>query len=287
MRYQFIQTHQESYPISLMCQVLQVSRSGYYAWRNRKPSQRQMANEELGDKIEEIHTASRGTYGILRIYYALLKLGYKCGRHRVARLMRQRGLDNKKKRSYKRTTQSNHAFPVADNVLNQQFQTAELNQIWASDITYIPTAEGWLYLAVVIDLCSRLVVGWSMKPTLHRSLTLDALKMALGQRSPSSDLIHHSDRGSQYASTDYQRLLSLYQVQVSMSRRGNCYDNAPVESFFGSLKTEEVQGQVYPSRHEARLALFDYIEVFYNRQRLHSSLGYMSPFEFEQAKTVS
>lgn len=273
--------------MGLLCRVLEVSRSGYYAWRKRPFSQREMANQALVAEIKKIHEQSRETYGILRIYFALQKLGHRCSRHRVARLMRQNGIRTRQKRSYKVTTQSNHCLPVAENKLNQQFQVSQPNEAWSSDITYIATAEGWLYLAVVMDLYSRRIIGWSMQPTLKRQLVLAALEMALQQRQPGHGLVHHSDRGSQYASFAYQALLARHLIEPSMSRRGNCYDNAPVESFFASLKKECVQTQVYQSRYQAKLALFDYIEVFYNRQRLHSSLGYYSPIEFEQLTTVS
>lgn len=287
MRFTFIQEKKDEYPIDLMCRILGVSRSGYYAWRNRPPSQREMANQKLVQKMREIHKSSHFTYGIRRMYHALKRLGYQCGRNRVARLMRCHNIRVKRKRSYKVTTQSNHTLPVAANKLDQQFQVEQPNQVWASDITYIPTAEGWLYLAVVLDLYARKVVGWSMQATLKTQLVLDAVQMALQQRQPSKELLHHSDRGSQYASEGYQSLLSQHDMDCSMSRRGNCYDNAPVESFFGSLKTECIRGAVYPSHHQAKLALFDYIEVFYNRQRLHSSLDYMSPTEFELASSFS
>lgn len=287
MRFEFIETHRSSYPIQLMCRVLQVSRSGYYAWRERKPSQRQMANEKLVAEIKRIHEKSRGTYGCLRIYYALLRLGQRYNRKRIARLMHQHGIRAQRKRSYKRTTQSNHNLAVAQNQLNRNFQADYPNQVWLSDITYVATAEGWLYLAVVLDLYTRRVVGWSMKPTLHRQLVIDALPMAWPQQRPKTGLLHHSDRGCQYASHEYQALLTRHQIEVSMSRRGNCYDNAPAESFFASLKSEGIRGVVYPSRHQARVALFDYIELFYNRERLHSSLGYFTPLEFERMAMLS
>lgn len=287
MRFQFINDHVDKYPIRLMCRVLEVSRSGYYAWQRRLPSGRQMANQVLVAEIRKLHKQSRQTYGILRIYFALRKLGYRCSRNRVARLMRHHNIRAWQKRSYKKTTQSNHAYPVAANKLGQRFQVSQPNKVWSSDITYIATAEGWLYLAVVMDLFSRQIIGWSMQLSLKRPLVLDALKMALQRRQLRPGLLHHSDQGSQYASHDYQSLLAQYAIEPSMSRRGNCYDNAPVESFFASLKKECVQEMVYKSRYHAKLALFDYIEVFYNRQRLHSSLGYRSPIEFEQLATFS
>jgi len=286
MMFQFIQAHQTEYPIRLMCRVLQVSRSGYYAWRKRKPSQREVANEKVVAEIKEVHDQSRGVYGSKRIYMALRRLGRRYNHKRVARLMRQHRIHARRKRSYKRTTQSNHSYPVAPNKLNRQFQVSAPNQVWVSDITYVATAEGWLYLAVILDLYARRIVGWSMQATLKRQLVLEALGMAIKQRRPQPGLLHHSDRGSQYASHDYRAVLVDNNIDVSMSRRGNCYDNAVAESFFGSLKTECIRGGVYSSRRQAKLALFDYMEVFYNRQRLHSTLGYVPPAEFERMNGV-
>ena len=287
MRFEFIDTHRENYPVTLMCQVLAVTPSGYYAWRKRPASQRKMADTELLTKIEEIYVQSRHTYGSPRIHAVLRDQGIRCSCKRVARLMRQAGLQVKRKRSYKVTTQSNHNLPVAPNLLKQQFTADRPNQIWLADITYVATAEGWLYLAAILDLYSRRIVGWSMQPTLNRKLVLAALNMALKQRRPPAGLLHHSDRGSQYASGDYQALLADYDLLPSMSRRGNCYDNAPMESFFASLKTECIQGIVYPTRSVARAELFDYIELFYNRQRIHSQLGYRSPVAYEQLPLVA
>lgn len=287
MRFQFIDDHQQEFPITLMCRVLEVSRSGYYAWRKREPSARKMADEVLLALIRLHHKKSRGYYGSPRIYQALQKEGVRCGRKRVARLMREAGLRARQKRRYKVTTQSNHHLPVAPNLLDQTFTAERRNAIWLSDITYIATAEGWLYLAVVLDLYSRMIVGWSMQPTLARQLPLAALQMALRQRQPLAGWLHHSDQGSQYASADYRQLLADHGARVSMSRRGNCYDQAPVESFFSTLKMECVQNVVFQTREQAKAALFDYLEVFYNRQRLHSSLGYLSPTEYELASLVA
>lgn len=287
MRFQFIHDHRQSYPVQLMCRVLQVSRSGYYAWRKRKPSARQMANEFLLALIRLHHRHSRGTYGSRRIHAALQRDGICCGHNRVARLMRLHQLQARRKRSYKVTTDSSHRFPVASNVLNQAFSAEKPNTVWLGDITYIATAEGWLYLAVLLDLYSRKVVGWSMQPRLQRRLVLEALKTALSNRQPPPGFLHHSDQGSQYASDEYQALLATHQATVSMSRRGNCYDNAPVESFFATLKTECVRDVVYPTRALAKADLFEYIEVFYNRQRLHSQLDYHSPAEYELMSSVA
>jgi putative transposase len=287
MRFQFLDDHQQQFPITLMCRVLDVSRSGYYAWRKREPSARKMADQVLWALIRLHHKKSRGAYGSPRIHQAIQKEGIRCGRKRVARLMREASLRARQKRSYKVTTQSNHYLPVAPNLLDQAFTAKRPDTIWLSDITYLATAEGWLYLAVVLDLYSRLIVGWSMQPSLARQLPLAALQMALQQRRPEAGWLHHSDRGSQYASADYQQLLADHGARVSMSRRGNCYDSAPVESFFSTLKSECVQNVVFQTREQAKAALFDYIELFYNRQRLHSSLGYLSPTEYELAPIVA
>jgi len=230
-----------------------------------------------------VHKISRGTYGSPRITRALKKKGIVCGKNRVARLMHDNGITGKTKRKYKATTNSKHNYPVAENLINQNFNIDRPNQIWAADITYIPTDEGWLYLAAIEDLFQRKIVGWAMNSTMTRQLTLDALRQAVKRYRPPAGLIHHSDRGSQYASHEYQQALRDYQFITSMSRKGNCYDNACMESFFGTLKLELIYGNRFKTRAEARQAVFEYIEVFYNRIRLHSSLGYMSPLEYEQA----
>ena len=264
-----------------MCRVQEVSTSGYYDWRGRAESQRKKQDRRLVVEIKAIHRQSRQTYGSPRIHDQLKDRGIRCGKKRVARLMQLHGLRAKQTRRFKATTDSKHTLPVADNVLSRQFTPSAPDVVWAADITYIPTRQGWLYLAVVLDLFSRRVVGWSMHKRLDRSLVLDALEMALRGRSPGPGLIHHSDRGSQYASGDYQALLEAQQMISSMSRRGNCWDNAPVESFFSTLKRELVHHRRYQTRAEARAELFEYIEVWYNRRRRHSSLGYQSPAEYE------
>lgn len=282
MKYQFIADHRQEIEITAMCRVLKVSRSGYYAWRERPVSEREMANQKLTEQIEEIHQESRQTYGSPRIYAELVDQGVKCGHNRVARLMRQAELRAKQKRKFKvTTTDSAHNYPVAPNLLDQDFQAGRPNEKWVADITYIATAEGWLYLAAVMDLYSRRIVGWAMGDTLERWLPLAALHMALETRQPSPGLLHHSDRGSQYASDDYQAVLTKYQMQGSMSRTGNCYDNAPIESFFGTLKTELVHHRHYVTRAEAKTDIFEYIEVFYNRFRRHSALDNLCPAVFE------
>lgn len=265
-----------------MCRVLSVSGSGYYAWRRRSPSACSQANEALLRQIRQVHEQSDQTYGSPRVYYELRGQGIPCSENRVARLMRLHRITPPMVRRFVCTTDSKHRLPVAENVLARQFVPASVNQHWAGDITYIWTQQGWLYLAVVLDLYSRRVIGWSMSTRLERTLVLDALKMAIGGRRPAVGVLHHSDRGSQYASDDYQELLQRFSMVGSMSRRGNCWDNAPVESFFASLKRERVHRHRYRTRQEARADVFDYIEVWYNRRRRHSALGYLSPVAYEQ-----
>jgi transposase InsO family protein len=271
----------EEFHVENMCRALRVSASGFYAWSGRGPSEREISDARLIDKIRGIYEATDGAYGVRRIHRQLLADGEGCSRNRVARLMRKCGLKARRRRKYRVTTDSKHNFPVAENLLAREFFSAGPNQVWASDITYIWTMEGWLYLAAVIDLHSRMVVGWSMSERIDRSLVLGALSMAVGRRSPGPGLIHHSDRGSQYASNDYQAALSQHKMLCSMSRKGDCWDNAVVESFFSTLKTERVHHRLYRSRADARRDIFGYIEVFYNRARLHSTLGYLSPAQFE------
>ncbi len=264
-----------------MCRTLGVSTSGYYDWRQRPESQRSQEDQRLVVEIKAIHQESRRTYGAPRIHHELQERGVRCSRKRVARLMRLHGVRAKQKRRFKATTDSRHSLPVAENVLGRAFTPSAPDGVWAADITYIWTGQGWLYLAVVLDLFSRRIVGWSMQPTLKRQLVIEALEMALKQRQPSQGLLHHSDRGSQYASRDYQRLLERHGIACSMSRKGNCWDNAPVESFFATLKKELVHHRRYRSRAEAKADLFEYIEVWYNRKRRHSSLDYRCPVEYE------
>jgi transposase InsO family protein len=283
VKYQFIAAYQQEFQIMLMCRVLGVSRSGYYAWRKRPPRPRKMADQQLTEQIEVIHRQSRRTYGPVRVQVELADQGIRCGHNRVARLMREAGLSAKQSRKFKlRTTDSNHDEPIAPHLLQRDFTASRPNQKWLGDITFIPTAAGWLYLAVILDLYSRRIVGWAMGDSLDRSLVLRALRMALETRQPEPGLLHHSDRGSQYASQDYRALLTKYQIQASMSRKGNCYDNAPVESFFANLKTELIHQRRYLTRQEAQTDIFEYIEVFYNRYRRHSALGYLSPVAFEE-----
>jgi transposase InsO family protein len=282
MKYQFIEDHRNTYPVQRMCAVLEVSSSGYYAWRDRAPSQRTQENRELAKHMQIIHDKARHTYGSPRIHAKLLKQGFQVSRGRVQRLMKANGIEPRRRKRYKKiTTNSKHSYPVAQNLLDQDFTAAAPNLKWVADISYIPTQEGWLYLAAVMDLYSRRIVGWAMDAYLEATFVEDALKMAIHQRRPGSDLLHHSDRGSQYACHDYQDLLKAHGILPSMSRTGNCYDNAVMESFFGSLKTECVHHCNYPTRNHAKRDVFEYIEVFYNRERIHSTLGYLSPHEYE------
>ena len=282
MRYQFVKQHTERFPVAALCRVVQVTRSGYYAWRRGDRSERPKQNETLLSHIRQFFARSRQTYGSPRIWKDLQEAKICCGKHRVARLMRQTGLRAVVGRRFRVTTESKHSLPVADNLLGRNFGAAEANVKWASDITYLWTGEGWLYLAVVLDLFSRRVVGWSVQARLDRCLVLNALEAALGQRHSGAGLLHHSDRGSQYASADFQARLEAKGILCSMSRKGNCWDNAPVESFFGTLKQELVNRCRFATRRQARQAVFEYVEVWYNRLRRHSSLGYLSPAEFER-----
>ena len=285
MRYRAIQEHDRRYPIRLMCRALAVSAADYYAWRVRPESARSVSARTVLSAIRVIHRESRETYGSPSIWEALLKQGHRVGEHRVARLMRQDGIRAKSVKKWRATTHSNHRLPVAENTLNRQFTVTQPNRVWAGDLTYVWTADGWLYLAVVLDLYSRLVIGWAMGTRLTGDLAQCALTMALTNRRPATGLMHHSDRGSQYAATSYQRLLDEYGLIPSMSLKGNCWDNACVESFFGTLKRELVYYRRYATREAATRDIFEYIEVFYNRQRRHSTLGYDSPAEYE-ARTV-
>jgi len=281
MRYRCIDRRRAVYSVRMMCRLLKVSRSGYYAWRVRPESERDKVDRELTRAIRRIHAASKGTYGSPRIRAELSAEGLHHGRHKVARLMRLAGIQGCPQRRFKVTTQSDPSHPVASNLLKQDFSAPSANQRWVADITYISTQQGWLYLAVVMDLYSRRIVGWSMDRWMSRHLVIDALSMALGARNPEDNLIHHSDRGAQYTSDDFRSMLDKHGIQCSMSARGNCYDNAVVESFFGVLKRECVNRARFHTRDEARAAVFDYIECFYNRKRRHGYLGYVSPEVFE------
>jgi putative transposase len=286
VRYQFVREHTQQFPLTMLCRMMQVSPSGYYAWRGRGESSRTRANRALLVQIKAAHRRSRNIYGRRRVSRQLQRAGLTCSLNRVGRLMRLAGLRGLQKRKYQATTDSKHGFPVAANVLARHFTAAAPDQVWVSDITYLACAEGWEYLATVMDLHSRRIVGWALQSSLERSLTLKALEMAITQRRPTPGLIHHSDRGVQYACGDYQSALQRQGMIPSMSRKGDCWDNAPKESFFGTLKCELSWHDSRPSRAEAHRKVFEYIEVFYNRQRLHSSLGYLSPVEFELQYTA-
>jgi putative transposase len=276
--------HGQQFRVQAMCRVLKVSRSGYYRWCRSSEGLRAREDRKLVVEIRAAYERSRGRYGSPRIYRELKEHGVRCGKHRVERLMRKAGLQAKRRRSFKVTTRSAAGHPVAPNRLNRQFAVSEVNTVWAGDITYLETREGWLYLAVLLDLCSRRVVGWACSERMTHDLVLWALEQALQQRQPSPGLLHHSDRGSQYTCEDYLTKLSRRGLEVSMSRRGDCYDNAVVESFFSTLKAELEGYGGYQTRQQAQSELFEYIEVFYNRQRRHSFLGYLSPAAFERAQ---
>jgi putative transposase len=280
MTYRFIEHHRGQYPVIRMCQVLGVSSSGYYAWRNRKPSQRARENQRLRVHIRAIHKQSKGTYGSPRIHAELRAQGIQCSRGRVARLMKLEGLKGHRRTRFKATTQSNHRLPIAPNLLARRFVAQQPNEKWLADITYIDTRRGWLYLAAIMDVFSRRIGGWSMSKRIQSTLVEDALLMALRQRQPGDRLLHHSDQGIQYAGTQYQALLETHGMVCSMSRVSDPYDNAMMESFFASLKSEWAPSR-YEDRVQARRSLFEYIEIWYNRQRRHSALGYLSPVQFE------
>jgi putative transposase len=293
MRYAFIQQHAAKLPVRTMCRLLAVHPSGYYAWRaaaaapaaRREPCQREARQLQLIESIRRVHQQSGGRYGSPRVHQALKKQGVVCSRKRVAKLMQQaqiRSTRHRRRQFRVRTTDSNHEHPLASNLLDRQFEQETINQTWVSDITYVATDQGWLYVASVMDLCSRRIIGWSTAEHLRAELVTEALAKAIRQRCPTTeDLLHHSDRGVQYACGQYQAMLAQHGITCSMSRRGNCYDNASMESFFKTFKVELVYQEHYATRAEARRSIYSYIEVFYNRQRLHSSLGYRSPVEYE------
>ena len=283
MKFRFIEAEKKAFPLSLLCRALEVSRGGYYAWKKRKKSSRQTEDEKVTETLVEEHQKSRGTYGSPRLHAALQRQGKKHSRKRVIRLMKKAGLAASVRRRFCKTTDSNHRLPVAPNVLARSFATGSIQQVWTTDITYIPTWQGWLYLAVILDLGSRRVVGWSMSERIDTDLAISAFTMACQGRKPPKGLVHHSDRGSQYASLAYQQALAKAGLVGSMSRKGNCWDNAVTESFFRGLKVECADHHTFQTHAQAKAILFEHIEVFYNRQRLHSSLGYRSPVEYEQS----
>jgi len=286
LRCEAIERHRGLYPLVMMCRLLEVRRNTYYAWRRRPESRRVKEDRRLVMEIEVSHRASDRSYGSPRVHEDLQEQGLRCGRKRVARLMRENGIRAKQARRYKVTTDSDHNHPVAANLLDRQFDVDGPDRVWTADITYIRTREGWLYLAVILDLFSRRVVGWSMSNRVDGQLTLGALRMARSRRRPQVGLLHHSDRGSQYACRDYRVVLEQHGMICSMSRKGDCWDNAVSESFFKTLKAERVNDRDYWTREEAKTDIIDYIERFYNRKRRHSYLGYISPVEYELRKAA-
>jgi len=282
MKYQFIEKHRSQFAVEKMCRAFQISKSGYYAWRDRPKSKRDLENEQLDNLIKTIYRKNRGNYGSPRITEALNNQNIACSENRVARRMHSNGIKAKTKKRFKVTTNSKHNHPIAENLLNQNFKAQRPNQVWASDITYIWTHEGWLYLAVILDLFSRQIVGWAMSHRLGQELVLNAFQQAVWRRRPESGVIFHSDQGVQYACHAFGDELQQHKFIQSMSGKGNCYDNAVVESFFHTLKTELIYFESYNTREEAKNSVFEYIEIYYNRDRIHSSLQYCSPVQFEQ-----
>jgi putative transposase len=287
VRYAWIEQHRDDYAVSRMCRLLAVSRTGFLQWRRRPPSTRAQANARLDAQVAALHAASKSSYGRPRIVHGLRAQGLQVGHERVRRSLQRQALRPVYKRPYRVTTDSNHRQPVASNALARQFDGWAINRAWVCDITYLGTGEGWLYLAVVMDLASRRIVGWSMSPRLHADLVCQALKTAYWRRKPPPGLILHSDRGSQYASAQHRQLLNDFRMLQSMSRRGNCWDNAPMESFFKTLKVERVYQLRYETRAQARLDIVDWIEGFYNYQRLHSSIGYRTPAHMETGRMAA
>ena len=284
MRYGFIRAEKAHYPVRMLCRVLLVSRGGYYSWEKRSDSRRAREDKALVLKLKVLYKAKRETYGSPRLHLELQEQGFKVGRNRIARLMRENGLVATRPKRFRKTTDSSHSQPVAENVLKGKFDVPGPDRAWVTDITYIWTWEGWLYLAVIIDLFSRRVVGWSMAEHMRLKLVLNALQMAIGERLTDGDvLVHHSDRGSQYASGIYRDTLAQHGIVCSMSRKGNCWDNAVAESFFATLKKELVDRDSWPTRRAAKVAIHEYITMFYNSERRHSYLGFMSPMEFERS----
>jgi len=286
VKYGFIRAHQDQFRVSRMCVVLQVSRNGYYDWRDRPESKRSKENRTALSQIREVHARSREAYGAFKTCQELMARGFQWGRHRIAKLRRLAGIEAKRKRRFRITTQSRAGVVAAKNRLKQRFEAKAVNRVWVGDITFVPTAEGWLYLAVLIDLYSRRVVGWAMSARIDQQLVLDALNMALLQRRVKPGLIHHTDQGRQYSGAAYLAVLKQHGIIASMSRRGNCYDNAVAESFFSSLKNELIHHSSFKTRDEAKTAIFEYLEVFYNRQRRHQSLDYCSPVDYERKAGV-
>ncbi len=283
MKFRLIHQEKQWFDVRTLCRTMGVSQAGYWAWVRRKPKARDYADALLLADIRRVHTGKRRVYGSPRIHAHLKREGHRCGRKQIERLMRDNGISARQNPKHKpTTTDSNHSHPVADNILGRQFQRDHVNKVWVADITYIRTAAGWLYLVAVMDLCSHRIVGWAMSDKVDRYLPLRALHMALQRRRRPRGLLHHSDLGSQYASKAYRATLKQHGLVCSMSRKGNCWDNAPMESWFHTLKVELVQGRIFNTRRQATSELFEYVEVFYNRQRAHTSLGGLTPSEFEE-----
>jgi transposase InsO family protein len=282
MRYHFIREHDREFHVSSMCRVLGVSRSGFYGWCSRPISPRANANAHLLTRIRQIHQRSRENYGAVKTWRALVATGETCGRHRVARLRRAHGIEAKRLRRFRSAYAARHTEGIAPNLLRRDFTSTVPDRVWVGDITFIPTREGWLYLAILMDLYSRRVVGWAMSPSMNRRLVIDALTMAIEQRRPRPGLIHHTDQGVVYGTAAYRAILSQHNMIASMSRKGDCYDNAAAESFFSNLKNELTWHSTFQHRDDARSAIFDYIELFYNRERLHATLDYVSPVRYEE-----
>ena len=287
MKYQFINAQEATHSVTRLCDALGVSRCGYYAWLTRAPSRRENENSRLLEKIKCIHQQSRQTCGSNKAWQLLLRQGESCGRHRVARLRRVNGIEAIRMKRFRASRGARNNEPMADNKLDRQFTVLHPDLSWVTDTTFIATRQGWLYLAVVIDLYSRKVVGWAMSANNNRQLVCDALKMAIRHRQPKVGLLHHSDQGNTYTSTQYRELLSQHGMIASMSRKGNCHDNAVAESFFGNLKNELTYHHDFMTRQEAKSAIFDYIEMFYNRNRLHQTLNYQTPVEYETMQAVA
>lgn len=287
MKYAFVRAHRGQFRTSRMCEVLGVSRSGYYDWWDRPECKRREEDRALLAEICQVHYSHREAYGAVKTWQSLRRLGVRCGKHRIARLRRAAAIETKRRRKFKLAYQARNSAPAAPNLLNQRFLAACPNQIWVTDVSFVSTRSGWLYLAVVIDLYARLVVGWSMKERPNQELANEALVMALEQRGPNPGVIHHSDQGKLYGGTVYREILSRYGMIQSMSRKGNCYDNAVAESFFSSLKNELIHHRDFQTREQARGEIFEYIELFYNRRRLHQSLSYQTPMEYESMGRVA
>jgi len=287
VKYAFIDAHRDQYRVLRMCRAMHVSRSGYYSWRTRRPSKRARQNQFLARQIQLEHRATRQAYGAVKMCEHLNQLGFRCGKHRVDRLRREYGIETRRQARFRAKYAATNTVPPAPRLLRAPFQAESANEVWVGDISFIPTRQGWLHLAVLLDLYSRHIVGWAMTDRPNTDLVLAALQMAMARRAPQPGLIHHTDQGVQYGNARYREALRKYALVPSMSRRGNCYDNAVAESFFSTLKNELVYDQDFITRDQARSEIFEYIEVFYNRNRLHQSLGYQSPSDYEKMQAVA